>query len=256
MIAHPSSQIGRGASVASEAGVKVEDVGPVRTLMLDRPSRKNAFTVGMYRTMTRALADAANNEATSVVRLASSSAIFSAGNDFNVMLEGSIGDVDGEEFARIAADFHLVLAAFPKPVIAEVGGLAAGAGATLLLHCDVVVATTSACFDFPSTRLGVLPDGGASLLLPARVGLQRAMDWLLFGERIDVETAREAGIVTTVVVREQLTRTVLARADALSKLPQVTLREMKRLLREPYRKDLEEAIARESKAISNSLRAR
>ena len=112
------------------------------------------------------------------------------------------------------------------------------------------------CFDFPSTRLGVLPDGGASLLLPARVGLQRAMDWLLFGERIDVETAREAGVVTTVVVREQLTRTVLARADALSKLPQVTLREMKRLLREPLRKELEDAIVRESKAISDSLRAR
>jgi enoyl-CoA hydratase/carnithine racemase len=210
----------------------------------------------MYRTMTRALAEAASTEATSVVRLASSSAIFSAGNDFNVMLEGSVGDVDGDEFARCAADFYLTLAAFPKPVVAEVGGLAAGAGATLLLHCDVVVATTTACFDFPSTRLGVLPDGGASFLLPARVGLQRAMDWLLFGERIDVETARDAGIVTTVVVREQLTRTVLARADALSKLPQVTLREMKRLLREPFRQELEAAIVRESKAISDSLRVR
>ena len=256
MVAHSATQSGRGAPVATEGGVRVEDAGAVRTLMLDRPSRKNAFTVGMYRTMTRALAEAAKSEATSVVRLASSSAIFCAGNDFHVMLEGSIGDVDGEEFARGAADFYLALAAFPKPVIAEVGGLAAGAGATLLLHCDVVVATTTACFDFPSTRLGVLPDGGASFLLPARVGLQRAMDWLLFGERIDVETAREAGVVTTVVVREQLTRTVLARADALSKLPQDTLRQMKRLLREPFRKELEEAIVRESKAISDSLRAR
>ncbi|MGH7435934.1 MAG: enoyl-CoA hydratase/isomerase family protein [Polyangiaceae bacterium] len=253
MIAH--SPI-RSSPPAAEGGVRVEDAGAVRTLVLDRPSRKNAFTVGMYRTMTRALAEAASSDATSVVRLASSSAIFSAGNDFHVMLEGSIGDVDGEEFARTAVEFHLALAQFPKPVIGEVGGLAAGAGATLLLHCDVVVATTTACFEFPSTRLGVLPDGGSSFLLPARVGLQRAMDWLLFGERVDVETARQAGIVTTVVVREQLTRTVVARADALSKLPQVTLREMKRLLREPFRKDLEEAIVRESKAISDSLRAR
>jgi enoyl-CoA hydratase/carnithine racemase len=241
---------------APEAGVRVEDSESIRTLVLDRPSRKNAFSVSMYRTLVSALAEAADSESISVVRLASSSAIFSAGNDFNVMLEGGMGEVDGDEFAMAAADFYLALANFPKPVIAEVGGLAAGAGATILLHCDVVVATTSACFDFPSTRLGVLPDAGSSLLLANRVGLQRATDWLLFGERIDVETARELGIVNTVVVREHLSRTVLARADALSKLPQGTVREMKRLLREPLRQAVHDAIVRETKAISESLKPR
>jgi enoyl-CoA hydratase/carnithine racemase len=84
--------------------------------------------------------------------------------------------------------------------------------------------------------------------------MQRAIDWLLFGERIDVQSAQRLGIVNTVVVREQLTPTVLARADALTKFPQGTLRDTKRLLREPLRRELDEAIARELEAISESLR--
>ena len=246
----------RPAPPVPEMGVRVEDTEAIRTLVLDRPSRKNALSVAMYRILKGALDEAAASKDISVVRLASSSSIFSSGNDFNVMLEGSMGEVDGDEFARTAAAFYMSLATFPKPVIAEVGGLAAGTGATILLHCDIVVATTTACFDFPSTRLGVLPDAGSSLLLATRVGLQRATDWLLFGERIDVETAHQVGIVNTVVLREHLTRTVLARADALSKLPQGTLREMKRLLREPLRQAVVDAIERETKAISDSLRVR
>ncbi len=239
-----------------ELGVRVEDGDGIRTVVLDRPSRKNALTVSMYRNLTAALAEAANTDRTSVLRLTSSTSVFSVGNDFHTMLEGSMGEVDGDEFARTAGEFYFALAAFPKPVVAEVGGLAAGAGATILLHCDIVVAATTACFDFPSTRLGVLPDAGSSVLLAARVGLQRATDWLLFGERVDVETAHRLGIVNTIVVREQLSRTVLARANALAKLPQVTLRDTKRLLREPLRATVEEAIARELKAISESLRHR
>jgi enoyl-CoA hydratase/carnithine racemase len=237
-----------------EQGVRVEEAGGIVSLVLDRPSRKNALTVAMYRSLTAALKEAASNERTSVVRLSSSSSVFCVGNDFGVMLEGSMGEVDGDLFARTAGEFLYSLAHFPKPIIAEVGGLAAGAGATMLLHCDIVIAATTACFDFPCTKLGVLPDAGSSVLLPARVGMQRAIDWLLFGERIDVQSAQRLGIVNTVVVREQLTPTVLARADALTKFPQGTLRETKRLLREPLRRELDEAIARELEAISESLR--
>jgi enoyl-CoA hydratase/carnithine racemase len=247
---------GRPGFVGPEAGVRVEDTDAVRTVILDRPSRKNALTVSMYRSLTAAFNEAAISDRTSVVRLTSSTTVFTVGNDFNAMLEGSMGEVEGEEFARSAGEFFFALASFPKPVVAEVGGLAAGAGATMLLHCDIVIAATTACFDFPSTRLGVLPDAGSSVLLAMRVGLQRATDWLLFGERVDIETAQRLGLVSTVVVREQLARTALARADALSKLPQVTLRETKRLLREPLRPAVDEAIARELKAISESLRPR
>jgi enoyl-CoA hydratase/carnithine racemase len=246
----------RVAFEAPEPGVRVEGSGAIRSLVLDRPSHKNALTAPMYRRLTAALRDAAASDRTSVVRLASSSSVFSVGNDFHAMLEGSMGDVDGEEFARAAGDFFSELAFFPKPVIAEVSGVAAGAAATMLLHCDIVIAATTACFDLPSTKLGILPDGASSVLLAARAGLQRATDWLLFGERIDVMTAQQLGFVNTVVVREQLTATVLARADAVAKLPQETVRQTKRLLREPLRAALHDAIAREMEAIAKSLKHR
>jgi enoyl-CoA hydratase/carnithine racemase len=117
----------------------------------------------------------------------------------------------------------------------------------------MIVASNEAAFDFPSTRLGILPDAGSSALLPVRVGLQRATEWLLFGDRIDARTAEHLGLVTAVVPRNELASSVRARADAISRLPQGTVRETKRLLREPLRLAVEEAITRELEAIRQSL---
>lgn len=243
----------RPVADAPGAGVRVTDTGTVREVILDRPSRKNALTVAAYRALTAALTDAAADERLNVVVLSSSAGPFSVGNDFGDLLEGSQGATDGEEFARSAGNFLRTLAAFPKPIVAAVGGLAAGVGATILLHCDVVIAATTAAFEFPASRLGLLPDAGASVLLPATLGLQRATEWLLFGERVDAETALRLGLVNAVVARHELESTALARADSLTRLPQSTVREMKRLLREPMRALVEEAITREMASMSASL---
>ncbi|HLK36301.1 MAG TPA: enoyl-CoA hydratase-related protein [Polyangiaceae bacterium] len=243
----------RPISDAPGAGVRVTDTGTVREVVLDRPSRKNALTVGAYRALSAALSDAAADDRLHVVVLSSSAGPFSVGNDFGDLLEGSQGAADGEEFARSAGTFLRALAAFPKPLVAAVGGLAAGVGATILLHCDVVIAATTAAFEFPATRLGLLPDAGASVLLPATLGLQRATEWLLFGERIDAQTALRLGLVNAVVERHELSSTALARADSLTRLPQSTVRELKRLLREPMRALIEEAITREIASMSASL---
>jgi enoyl-CoA hydratase/carnithine racemase len=245
----------RPGFVAPEAIVRIEDAPPIRELVLDQPSRKNALTISVYRALTAALAQAASDDRLLVVILSSSSGPFCVGNDFAALLEGSVGAYDGREFVAAAGRFLRTLASFPKPIIAAVGGIAAGAGATLLLHCDMIVASHGAAFDFPSTRLGILPDAGSSVLLPARVGLQRATEWLLFGDRIDVQTAEHLGFVNAVVPRNELSSTVMARADAIARLPQSTVRDTKRLLREPLRQAVEEAIERELETIRASLEA-
>ncbi len=245
----------RAGSARPEAVVRVEDAGPIRQVVLDRPSRKNALTIGTYRALTAAFSEAATNERLHVVVLSSSGWPFSVGNDFGDLLEGCQGTTDGEEFASTAGTFVRTLASFPKPVVAAVGGLAVGAGATILLHCDVVIAATTAAFEYPSTRLGILPDAGSTVLLPTRVGLQRATEWLLFGDRVDVETAYRFGLVNSIVARDDLAGAAMARAEALARLPQGTVREMKRLMREPLRAAVEEAIGRELHAMSASLRA-
>jgi enoyl-CoA hydratase/carnithine racemase len=240
-------------SVRPEGVVFVKDAGTIREVVLDQPSRKNALTIATYRALTATLSDAAVNDKLHVVVLSASGGPFSVGSDFGDLLEGSQGMATGEQFAEAAGTFLRTLATFPKPLVAAVGGLAAGAGVTILLHCDVVVAATTAAFEFPSSRLGVLPDAGSSVLLPARLGLQRATEWLLLGERIDVATAYQLGFVNAVVAREDLASSALARAEALARLPQGTVRETKRLLREPLRAALDEAIGRELEAMFVSL---
>jgi enoyl-CoA hydratase/carnithine racemase len=251
-VSRPRSSV-RPASERPEAGVRVEDAGRIRKVLLDRPSKKNAITRAMYETLTATLSDAAVSDRIDVVLLASSGGAFSAGSDPS---DHGHSAADGEAFARTAGAFIRTLASFPKPIVAAVGGVAVGLGATILLHCDLVVAAQTAAFEFPRPRLAFEPEAGSSVLLAARVGLQRASEWLLFGDRIDVDSALRFGLVNTIVQREELASAALARAEALSKLPQSIVRETKRILREPLRAAVDEAISRELDSISARLSLR
>ncbi|HZU84714.1 MAG TPA: enoyl-CoA hydratase-related protein [Polyangiaceae bacterium] len=236
-----------------DPGVSVEDFGAIRRVTLDRPSKKNAITASMYGALTQSLAEAASREGTHVVLLGSSGGAFSVGSDLDEVLESGPSEAGSEAFARAAGAFLYALASFPKPIVASVGGVALGVGASMLLHCDLVVAARTAAFEFPFSRLAGLPEGGASVLLCARVGLQRASEWLLCSDRIDAETALRFGLVNVVVHAEELERAALARAELLTTLPPRVVRETKRLLREPLRVAVEEAITRELDAITTRL---
>ncbi len=143
--------------------------------------------------------------------------------------------------------------AFPKPIVAAVNGHAIGIGATMLLHCDLVIASSAATFQFPFAQLGVVPEAGSSVLLPARVGLARASEWLLLGERVDAETALRSGLVNAVVAPDSLSGAADARVEALTKIPLAALCETKRLIREPHRAAVDAAVARELDAFAARL---
>ncbi|HLK38893.1 MAG TPA: enoyl-CoA hydratase-related protein [Polyangiaceae bacterium] len=237
-----------------DEGILVEDVGAVRRLTLNRPAKKNALTVAMYAALNAALGEAAESERTSVVVITGAGDAFSAGNDIGDFMRASAGQAptDGHG-VRSSASFLQRLASFPKPLVAAVNGVAIGIGSTMLLHCDLVVASTAASFQFPFTRLGLVPEAGSSVLLPARVGLLRASEWLLLGERFDASTALASGLVNAVVPPDQLTQAVGARLEALTTLPVGALVETKRLLREPMRDAVGAAIARELQSFTERL---
>jgi len=232
--------------------VLVKQSGAVRRVTLDRPAKKNALTLAMYGALASAFSSAAGDDATSVVLLDAIGDAFSAGNDIGDFLRAGATPADTAA-ARPAEAFLRALAFFPKPVVAAVHGPAIGIGSTMLLHCDVVVASSAATFQFPFTRLGLVPEAASSVLLPARVGLQRASEWLLLGERIDADTALRSGLANAVVPPEQLASAAAARAEALAKLPLGALRETKRLIREPLRAAVDEALARELAAFAVRL---
>jgi enoyl-CoA hydratase/carnithine racemase len=232
-------------------GIRVEDHGSIRRVTFDRPAKKNAITLAMYDALALAFADAASRETTSVVLLDAVGDAFTAGNDIGDFMRASAGQGRGD--AGGGVKFLQQIAAFPKPVVAAVNGLAIGIGSTLLLHCDLIVASSTASFQFPFTRLGIVPEAGSSLLLPLRVGLQRASEWLLLGERIDAQTALASGLVNAVVAPAELAAAAMARAEALTKLPLGSLCETKRLVREPIKAALADVMAKELEAFGRRL---
>lgn len=212
----------------------------VLTLTFNRPQKKNAFTGEMYEAATQALLEAEKNDAVRVVVLTGSGGAFTAGNDLKDFLEHPPTGEDSPVFRFLRA-----LAHHSRPIVVGVDGVAVGIGTTLLLHCDYVVASERAVFSMPFINLGLSPEGASSVLLPRVAGLALASELLMFGDPFDAPTALRAGIINQVVPEASLAEVVHKRAAALAAKPAESLRLTKRLLREPLRATVDEALSRE-----------
>ncbi len=163
-------------------------------LRIDRAAKKNALTFAMYEALTEALRQAQSDASVRVAMITSSGETFCAGNDIADFLKPR------DDFgAAPPSRFIEGLVAFDKPLLAAVHGPAVGIGATMLLHCDLVYASTTARLRMPFVSLGLVPEAGSSLLLPRRVGDAVAAEILLLGAWIDAERARELRLVNAVL---------------------------------------------------------
>jgi len=229
--------------------VLTEAKGPVLTIRLNRPEKKNAVSLAMYRAMTAALNRAAEDPAIRVAVIRGGDD-FSAGNDIADFLAAG-----GETGLDPILGFLDALAAFPKPLVAGVRGAAIGIGTTLLLHCDVVLASATARFQLPFVQLGLVPEAASSLLLPAMAGRLRASWWLLTGEGFDAEAALAAGLITRLLPDEALDAELGAAAARLAALPPAAVRQTKALLRAPQQAAVREAMTREVEAFGAQLKS-
>jgi Enoyl-CoA hydratase/carnithine racemase len=195
----------------SEGIVIVEKAGVIE-IRIDRPDKKNALTGPMYRAMTDALADASARSEIGAVLFSGNGDAFCAGNDLKDFMAGPEGGAAAFAFIR-------ALAAFDKPLVAAVQGLAVGVGTTMLFLCDLVYATPDARFITPFVNLGIVPEAGSSLLAPATLGHAKAAAMLLLGEPMDAETADRAGLVTAIVPAPALHDHGWAKAMALVAKP-------------------------------------
>jgi enoyl-CoA hydratase/carnithine racemase len=220
----------------------------VRTVVINRPEKKNALTVSMYARLADELANAADDPAIRVVVLTGIDGVFTAGNDLE-----DFQKAQEKETTTFVNPFLAALPLFPKPLLAGVNGLAVGVGTTMLLHCDLVYASSEAEFCMPFAPLGLTPEAGSSLLLPRVAGLQRATELLLLGERFDAERAREAGFVNEVVAPDQLSQRVASRAEELAALPPAAVRQTKALIRHDLMDQLKEVMEREGKVFMERL---
>jgi len=142
---------------------------------------------------------------------------------------------------------------FPKPLLAAVHGKAIGGGATLLLHCDLVVAAADTQFRLPFTSLGAVPELGSSFLLPRAAGSRLASELLLLGDTFDANKALRAGFVNELVPAGEELALALQWAEKLASLAPNSVQTTKRLLREGQQTAISSVIAREGEALVTAL---
>ncbi len=184
-------------------GLRVEADGPVATLTLDRPEALNALTIPLKIALRAALERIAGDRAIRAVILTGAGRAFCAGQDLAERETVDAAPLD-EELRDRYNPIIRVMRAMDQPIIAAVNGVAAGAGASLALACDLRIAADGARFVLAFGRIGLVPDSGATWFLPRLVGSARAAEMALAGGAIDAATAERIGLVSRVVAAESL----------------------------------------------------
>lgn len=213
----------------------------VATITFDRPAKKNAITAEMYGQFAARLAEASADDAVRAVLVTGAGGAFTAGNDLK--------DFSNPAFARVDSPvltFMQGLAAFEKPVVAAVEGIAVGIGVTMLLHCDLVYAADDATFSMPFTSLGLVPEFASTLLLAQVAGRVRAAEKLLLGKPFPAAEAVVMGLANAVLPKGEVLAHAQKMARSFSALPPGAVRDTKKLLRHGEAVAVKEAILREA----------
>lgn len=196
----------------------------IATLTLDQPKTMNAMSVPLQKEVCNALATLKGDKGVKALILTGTGKAFCSGADLGSMSPDSDGPSLGTQVKNLMEELSnplaLELRDLPFPVVSAVNGVAAGAGASIALAADIVVASKSAYFLFPFIpKLGILPDLGATWILPRLIGRARAMAVSLLGDRIYGSEAVEQGLIWKYVADDQLQTEVLAVARRLASGP-------------------------------------
>lgn len=227
--------------------VLVERRGDVLVLTLNRPDRLNAAPPAMFSALRDALADRGDARA---VLIQGQGTAFCSGADI------ADGTLAGDDPAAAVHDALLnsynpallAVAELPVPVVASVRGAAAGIGCSLALAADFCIASDTAYFLQAFVNVGLVPDGGATWLLPRLIGRARAYEMMMLGERIAAATAHDWGMIHQVVHDDMLDARALALAERLAAGPTVALGLMRRAVHQAGAGDLAAALAGEAEA--------
>ncbi len=207
---------------AAFRSIALELSGGVATLTLNRPERLNAFNDAMHVEIREALARIGGERTVRAMILTGAGRAFCAGQDLadRSVTPGDVGGAAPRDLgASLEANYNplvLALRALPLPVLCAVNGVAAGAGASIALACDVVVASRSASFIQAFSKLGLVPDCDGTYFLTRTLGAPRALGLALFGERLSAEQAHSWGLIWQCVDDAELMPTVRKLAAQLA----------------------------------------
>lgn len=234
-------------------GIVVEDRGAARWLILDRPDCRNALDPTALPDLVAAIESAKDAR---VLVLAGRNGAFCSGADLRFAVAS--GPALFDQLEQYLGSFQAVIRALmaaPQPVVAVVDGPAYGFGCDLALAADLRVASTRAYFQEGFVRIGLIPDGGGTWMLPRLVGLSKAMEMMLLGDKLDAADAHRLGLLARLVEPDVLDA---ASAEVVARLvngPPLALAHIRRLAREGLHRTFEEAYAAEGRAQIECLRS-
>ena len=234
--------------MAEYESIIFEQDGPVARITLNRPDRLNSFTAAMHEELNAALDEAYDVR---VIILTGAGRGFCAGQDLNDRAV-TTGDHPVDLGMTVETSWNPLirkLTSLPQPVIAQVNGVAAGAGANIALACDLVVAARSAKFIQSFSAIGLIPDSGGTWVLPRLVGQARAMGLALTGDPLPAEKAEEWGLIWKCVDDEALGAEVDGIANKLATLPPLGLAAIKEMIRSSWAHTLDQELNRQRDAM-------
>lgn len=228
--------------------------GAVARIMLNRPDNANGMSMELIQEFAAAAnwcQEAANEQRIRAVVISGEGKIFCAGGDIHSFR--AFGDDISDEIARLAGHLHDAISLFVRmnvPVITAVNGAAAGAGFSLAMIGDIVIAGHSASFMMAYTAIGLSPDGAATYTLPRLVGRRRANELILLNRRLSAEEALQWGLITRLVADEQLMDEAMALAKRMAQGPTKAFGTVKFLLNQSDDNSPEQQMVLEARHLS------
>lgn len=229
--------------------VILEMIDQVGVLTLNRPERRNALSTEIYDDLTRYLLQLEADESCVCAIITGAGTAFSSGGDVKKMAERSseppsLGAAK-TQYRQGAARAAQAVYAFAKPLLAAVNGAAAGAGCSLALMADIRLASSTATFSLPFVKRGLMPDWGATFLLPQIVGMSKSLELAFTGEPISADEALRIGLVSAILPPDDLLDACIGLGRKIGENAPLALRETKAGFRRSGAGDLAEALKAE-----------
>ncbi|MEH6519264.1 MAG: enoyl-CoA hydratase-related protein [Halioglobus sp.] len=224
--------------------VRTENRNGVLIVTFNRPQKKNAINNEMWIAIKDTFTAAEDDDSITCVLLTGEGDNFCAGVDLSSFSDPS--DAEDHPFESAAR----TVAAFGKPIVAAVKGVAVGGGATVLFHCDMVYVGESLRMRLPFANLGLVPEWASSYMLQANIGAQRAAELFYTAQWIDADKALNCGIAAGVLSDSSLFDHALGRAQEIAQWPVNSLKEIKACLRLSHKANIDAAFDFEQSAMS------
>ena len=231
--------------------IEFKQDGRVALITLNRPKAANGLNAQLASDLKSAAKFCDTENDIRAVVLTGNGRFFCAGGDIKEM--ASHGDDVGPAIKRLADDLHLAISTFSrmeKPIITALNGMAAGAGFSLAIASDIVIASEAAGFTMAYTKAGLSPDGSSSYFLPRLVGLRRAQDLMLTNRKLSAQEAYEWGLVTRLVPADELMLSSMKLAHDLASGSKGANAAVKKLLLTSFNNSLETQMEIEGREIS------